>query len=129
MADFYKIIVVALAGIMLSLFLKQNKPDFAVYLSMVVGGILLMFVLGKVSSILEFFNKVLSIGGIDSKMFLVLIKVVVIGYLGDFTSTLAIDTGNTMLSDKVLLASRVMMFIVSMPIVEGLFDVVLELIS
>ncbi len=126
--ELVKVLVLGIIISMLIVFLKQVKPEYAL-LCLIVGSIvLLIYILNYLTNIFVFFQEVIDKTGISSSLFVSLLKIVGLGYLVEFSAGVCRDSGNTSIADKVVLAGKIMIFVVSMPIIRNLFEMVLELI-
>jgi len=110
------------------LFLKSIKPEYSV-ICLIVGGIILMGVIfNSISNVFGFFNNIVEKTGISRDLFLILIKIIGVGYLIEFTAGVCEDSGNKSIADKVIIAGKLLIFIISFPIITNLFDLILELL-
>ena len=62
-------------------------------------------------------------------MFVILLKIVGIGYLTEFSCGLCNDSGNSAIALKLQLAGKLTIFIMSIPIISKLIDLLVELIN
>lgn len=123
-----KVLVLGIIISMLVVFLKQVKPEYAL-LCLIVGSIvLLLYILNYLTEVFAFFQEVIDKTGISSNLFVSLLKIVGLGYLVEFSATVCRDSGNNSIADKVILAGKIMIFVVSMPIIRNLFEMILELV-
>lgn len=126
--ELLKVLLLGIIISMLVVFLKQVKPEYAL-LCLIVGSIiLLVFILNYLSNIFVFFQEVVEKTGISNSLFVNLLKIVGLGYLVEFSASVCRDSGNASIADKVILAGKIMIFVVSMPIIRNLFEMILELV-
>ena len=126
-----EILKVLILGIILSVItvlLKQIKPEYSL-ICIIVGSIILVaYILSGISTIFDYFSVIVEKTGIDNVMFTTLLKIIGVGYLIEFTAGICVDSGNNSIADKVVLAGKILIFILSMPIITNLFNLILELI-
>ena len=126
-----EILKVLILGIILSVMtvlLKQIKPEYSL-ICIIVGSIILVaYILSGISTIFDYFSVIVEKTGIDNVMFTTLLKIIGVGYLIEFTAGICVDSGNNSIADKVVLAGKILIFILSMPIITNLFNLILELI-
>ncbi len=67
--------------------------------------------------------------GIGGQIFSLLIKIIGIGYITDFSAGLVEETGAKSLADKIVLAGKVVIMVLSLPILIKLFDIIAELVQ
>ena len=126
-----EILKVLILGIILSVItvlLKQIKPEYSLICIIVGSIILIAYILSGISIIFDYFSVIVEKTGIDNVMFTTLLKIIGVGYLIEFTAGICVDSGNNSIADKVVLAGKILIFILSMPIITNLFNLILELI-
>lgn len=126
-----EIIKVLILGIILSVItvlLKQIKPEYSLICIIVGSIILIAYILSGIGTIFDYFSVVVEKTGVDNVMFTTLLKIIGVGYLIEFTAGICVDSGNNSIADKVVLAGKILIFILSMPIITNLFNLILELI-
>ena len=126
--ELIKILILGIIVSILSMFLKQIKPEYSL-LCLVVGSIIILFyILSYVSDIFVFFQEIIDKTGIDYSLFITMLKIIGLGYLVEFSASVCRDSGNDSIADKVVLGGKLMIFLTSLPIITNLFDMILELI-
>lgn len=126
--ELLKVVILGVVISILSVFLKSIKSEYA-YLCIIVGSILLiLYMVNALTDIFSFFNLVVDKTGIDKDLFTVLLKIIGVGYLVEFSAGICNDSGNVSIGNKVLIAGKILIFLLSMPIVKNLFEMILGLI-
>lgn len=126
--ELLKVLILGIIISILSVLLKQVKPEYSL-ICIIVGSIILLgYILNSVSSIFSFFSEIVSKTGVDSNLFITLIKIIGVGYLIEFSANVCIDSGNNSIADKMVLSGKLLIFVLSMPIISSLFNMILELI-
>ncbi|MBE5735802.1 MAG: hypothetical protein E7356_00365 [Clostridiales bacterium] len=126
--DIIKILVFAIIVSVLALVLKEVKPEYSI-LCIIIGSIVIIgYIIGYVADILDFFRAVVNKTGISEDLYIGCLKIIGIGYLVEFSASTCRDTGNSSMADKVVLAGKLIIFVVSLPIISNLFNMILDLI-
>lgn len=123
-----KVIIIGLIVSILSIFLKQVKSEYAIFCVIIGGIIILGYILNSVVDILGFFEMIIEKTGVSNQLFVTMLKVIGIGYLVEFSASVCRDSGNSSIAEKIVLAGKIMIFLISMPIVETLFNLVLDML-
>lgn len=124
----YKIIAIALVTCIATLIVKPVRPDFAIFIS-IVGGIILLFMLiSYLSNIFEVFNEIFHLTQVNSSLYAIIFKIIGVGYLIEFTASICADTGNNSLGDKVLLGGKIVILVMALPIVTSILEIIMELL-
>ncbi len=124
-----KFIGIAILICIIVVILKQVKPELSL-LALIIGSIiLLLYVLSSFTSVITSFNQIVTKTGVNSQLFTVIIKIVGVGYLVEFTADVCKDSGNTSIADKVLLGGKIIILLLAIPIITNLFEIILELLQ
>ena len=128
MDSIYKIIGIALITSIATLIVKPIRPDFAVFLS-IVGGIIILFLLiDYMANVFDVFNEIFHITNINSSIYGIIFKIIGVGYLVEFTASICSDAGNHSLSDKVLLGGKIIILVMALPIITSILEIVMDLL-
>ena len=128
MDTLYKIISIALITCIACMIVKPIRPDFAIFIS-IVGGIIIIFcMLSYLTNIFDIFNNIFQVSGVNGSLYSVIFKIIGIGYLTEFTASICNDTGNSSLGDIVLLGGKIIILVMALPIVTSILDIVMELL-
>ena len=124
-----KIIGVALVTAISAIILKAHKPELSFAVSVAGGVIILIFVIDALSTSLQIFNELASKTGIDNSLIKLILKIVAIGYLVEFSAGIIEDFGNKSVADKLVLAGKVIILTVAIPIIQSLITLIGNLLE
>jgi len=82
-------------------------------------------VVSGLSSIVTLIKGLANKTGIKSEILSAILKIVGIGYLTEIASGICKDSGSTSVADIVTLGGKILILVVSIPIIEGLVEIVL----
>lgn len=125
--DFSKIIIIAIFAVITISLIKQIKSEFAIALSVGVSVVLMLMLFDELFNVVQTFYNLSDKAQIDSGIFSIVIKVVGIGYLAEFTNNVCVDANCKSVGDKVILASKIAILLCALPIVESLFELLFSL--
>ena len=126
------IVKIAAAGVITAvcaLILRETRADMAIAVTLAGGVIILLMVLDKVVGIFTVFETLMQRAGIDNRLFSLLVKIIGIGYVTDFSAGVIEDTGSKSLADKVVLAGKIIIMTLALPVVVKLFDLIAGLLQ
>ena len=126
--DIVKIIAIAILTCIASLILKQVKPEFSMLINLIGGVIILLMVITYCESIFSVFNDLINKSGIDQGLFSVILKIIGIGYLVEFSAGICNDCGCSSIGDKVLLAGKVIILFLALPIINSIINIIMEIL-
>ncbi|MBQ9706715.1 MAG: hypothetical protein IJV78_02360 [Clostridia bacterium] len=125
--DFSKIVIIAIFAVITISPIKQIKSEFAIALSVGVSVVLMLMLFDELFNVVQIFYNLSDKAQIDSGIFSIVIKVVGIGYLAEFTNNVCVDANCKSVGDKVILASKIAILLCALPIVENLFELLFSL--
>lgn len=124
-----KISGVVLCEIMIYTLLKQYKPEFAV-ISEAASLVLLLFLLGdEIKNAISSFSFFFDSSGLSAEYTAILLKVLGIAVITQFTSDMCKDSGENALSSKVEFAGKIIITATSIPVIEGFTGLVAQLVG
>ena len=124
----FKIIAIGLITCLATMIVRPIRSDFAVIIAIVGGLIILFMVVNYLSSVFETFRNIIGITGLNSSLYTLLLKIIGVGYLVEFTAGICSDTGNSSLGDKVLLGGKIIILVMALPIITNILKIVMELL-
>lgn len=124
-----KFIGIAILICIIVLILKQVKPELSLLVLILGGAILFLFVINSFTSVITSFNEIITKTGVSQSLFSIVLKIIGVGYLIEFTADICKDSGNSSIADKVILGGKIIILTLALPIINSLFNVVLELIQ
>ena len=124
MAEILKIIGVAFITSISAVILRATKPElsFAVTVTGII--IILMFIVEMLQGTMAIFASISSMTGVENGLLKLLLKIVGVGYLTEFSAGILTDFGSASIADKVGLAGKVTVVLLSMPVVESLLTLI-----
>lgn len=128
MEDIIKIIAVGLIAVIIVIIIKQYKPEFAIYVSIITGAIILYMIFGKLQGIINLLQNISSKAGVNSQFLSILLKITGIAFLAEFAINICKDAGEGAIASKIEIGSKVIIVSMSIPIISSLLDVILKLL-
>lgn len=126
--DIAKIVGVGLIAIVIITILKQYKPEFSVYISLLTGVIILSLVLGKVQGIIEIIKNLSEKTALNNEFLILLLKVTGIAILTEYIVSVCNDSGENAIANKIDLGGKIIIMSLSIPIISGLLDTIIKIL-
>ena len=128
MDDVIKIIGIGLIALILIIIIKQYRPEFALYISLIAGVLILYLALDEISNIINLLKNITQKSGINSEFLGILLKMTGIAFLAEFAISICKDAGEGAIASKVELGSKAIIVSMSIPIVYNLLEVILKVL-
>ena len=126
--DIIKIIGIGLISLIVIVIIKQYRPEFALYVSLLAGVLILMMIMDKLDAVINLLTTLSNKTAINNEFLILLIKITGIAFLTEFTVSICKDTGEVAIANKVDLGGKVLIITMSIPIIASLLETILKLL-
>ena len=126
--EIVKIAGIGLISLIVIVVIKQYRPEFAVYVSIIAGLLIMGFVIGKLNGIIEIFKTLANKTSLNSSFLGILIKITGIAILTEFTTSICKDAGEGAIATKVDLGGKIIIMSMSIPIISSLLETILKIL-
>ena len=123
-----KIIGIGLIALIIIIIVKQYRPEFAIYISIIAGCIILYLIIDKLHGVVDLLRTISQKSGINSGFLSLLLKITGIAILAEFAINICKDSGEGAIASKIEIGSKVVIISMAIPIISNLLDVILKLI-
>lgn len=123
-----KIVLVGLIACVAAMIIKPIRPDFSIMIAIAGGIIIICLIINYLTGVFEMLKSIINLTGVNSGIYKFLIKIIGIGYLIEFASGICADTGNSGLGDKILLGGKIIILVMSLPIVTNILHIIMEFV-
>ncbi|MDF2873242.1 MULTISPECIES: SpoIIIAC/SpoIIIAD family protein [Clostridia] len=119
-----QIALVGISVVLLAIIFKNYKSEYSVYISL--AGCILIFYLGvsRLELIISTIKKIQSYINLNDSYLGILIKIIGITYICEFTSDLCKDFGHTAVANQIELVGKLTILATGMPILLALLDTI-----
>lgn len=124
MEHIFKIIGIAFISAISAIILRGTKPELSFAVTVVGIIIILMFLIDLMQDSLSVFSAISQIAGIENGLLKMLLKIVGVGYLTEFGSGILTDFGSASIAEKITLAGKITIVLMSMPVLENLLQLI-----
>lgn len=128
MTEVIKVIGIGLISLVIIVILKQYKPEYAIYVSMAAGVLILMFSVEKITNIINLLQNYASKTYINQKFLEILLKITGIAFITEFAVSVCSDAGEKAIASKIEIGSKVIIISMSIPIITSLLELVMEIL-
>ena len=127
MDEIIKIIGIGLTALILIIIIKQYRPEFAIYISLLAGALILYMALDHIVEVINLLKQISNKSGINNKFLGLLLKMTGIAFLTEFAINVCKDSGEGALANKIEIGSKALVVSMSIPIIYNLLEVILKL--
>lgn len=126
--DILQIIAIGIIASILALIIKEQKPEFAILISIATGAIIFFMVFRRLDSVITVLKQFAAKADIDTLYFSTILKVIGIAYITDFGAQICRDSGEGAIASKVEFAGKILIMIIAIPILGALLDIIIKII-
>ena len=126
--DIIKIIGVGLIALIIIIILKQYRPEFVIYVSIIAGVIILILIMDKVSAIIDLLTSLSNKTVINNEFLVLLIKITGIAFLTEFSVSICKDSGETAIANKIDIGGKVLIISMPIPIIASLLETIIKIL-
>lgn len=126
--DIIKIIGIGFIALIIAIILKQYRPEFAIYVSIIAGVLILLFLSDKITEIFNLVESMSTKSNINSKYIMILIKITGIAILTEFAVSVCKDANETSIASKIDMGGKVLIIAISLPIIKALLETTIKIL-
>lgn len=122
--DIFRIAAIGICGVVIASMVKGYKPEFAIYVVIATVMVIFIMVIYKLTAVFEFLGEIYNQISYGKNFFPIILKVLAVAYIADFTAQICKDSGETAIAGKVELAGKVMIFYLAVPVMVAVMDLI-----
>jgi len=122
--DIFRIAAIGLCGVILASIVKGYKPEFATYVVITTVMIIFTLIIFKLTVVFEFLSSIYNQISYGKTFFPIILKVLAVAYIADFTAQICRDAGESAIAGKVELAGKVMIFYLAVPVLKAVMELI-----
>ena len=123
-----RIIGIGLIALIIIILLKQYKPEFAIYISLLTGVLIILLLVDQLTGIVNLIQSIAGKANINSQFLALLIKITGIAFLSEFAVSICRDSGEGAIASKIELGSKIIIISMSIPIFSSLLELILKIL-
>ena len=128
MEEIIKIIGIGLIALVIAIILKQYRPEYAIYVSIIAGVLILVLAMEKFSGIINLLKSISDKTYINKQFLGILLKITGIAIITEFAVSICADAGEKAIASKIEIGSKVIIVAMSIPIISSLLELIIEIL-
>ena len=126
--EILKIIGIGLIALIIIVMLKQYKPEFVIYVSLIAGALILFIVVDKLTGIINLLQSLANKASINTEFLTLLIKITGIAFVSEFAVSICKDAGEVAIANKMEIGAKIIIISMSIPIISSLLEIILKIL-
>ena len=129
MGEVIKIIGIGMISLTIIIIIKQYRPEFAVYVSIISGILIVILSLQKMGEIVTLIKSISDKAGINGEFLKIILKITGIAILAEFAVSICKDSGESSIASKIEMGSKVVIISMSIPVISSLLELMLNILK
>ncbi|MBE5749884.1 MAG: hypothetical protein E7346_03340 [Clostridiales bacterium] len=121
--------VLAIICAIIIVYLRGVNSELSLLATICAGVLMLTYALNYLSDTITLINKIVELTGIDKKVYVIIFKITAIGYIVEFSAATIRDFGLNSIADKLVFVGKLIIFSLSMPIIYGVLNLLIEVLQ
>ncbi|HHU30722.1 MAG: stage III sporulation protein AD [Bacillota bacterium] len=126
--EIIQIVAFALIAAFLATVLREYNPFYAALVAVVAGVIIFLRVTFYLSAVLGYLTEISAQADVSPVYLGLLLKIVGIAYLVEFAAQICRDTGEGIIAQKVEFAGKLLILVMSMPLLSAVLETILKFV-
>ena len=126
--EIIKIVGIALIAVIIIVILKQYRPEYAIFVTIVTGILILSLVINQLSGVINLIKSIQDKSSINTQFIAILLKITGIAFLSEFAVSICKDSGEAAIASKIEMGSKIIIISMSIPIISSLLDIILKIL-
>ena len=126
--DIIKIIGIGLISLIIIIIIKEYRPEFAIYISVIAGILIIAFSLDKLTGIINILITLSNKTRINSQYLEILLKITGIAILTEFAVSICNDAVESAIATKIDLGGKIIIISISIPIIVALLELIIKIL-
>ena len=128
MSEIIKIIGVGMLALIVIIIIKQYRPEFAIYISLLAGVFIILLSMQRLTQVIELIQSISQKVSINSKFLSIILRITGIAILTEFAVSICKDSGESAIASKIEMGSKVVIISMSIPIISSLLEVIINIL-
>ena len=123
-----QLIGISIISTVICLIIKKDRPEIAMFISILTGVVIMMAVVFKLNFIIDAIDNLANRANIPTMYITLIIKLIGIAYLLEFAIQLCKDCGEGAIASKLEFGGKIIVMTMSFPILLSIIEMVLDII-
>lgn len=127
--EIVQVVGLALVAGALLVVVRQQRPEMALLLSLAVGAVIFIAMVGRVMAVVSAFTTLADRSRIDGMYMGTVLKIIGIAYMADFGAQVLSDAGEKAVAAKIEMAGKVVILLLAVPVLVAIMDTLLQMMA
>ncbi|WP_422443910.1 stage III sporulation protein AD [Thermoanaerobacterium sp. DL9XJH110] len=126
--EIVQIVGIGLVTTIFVVLLREDRPEIAIQMSIVIGAIIFLMMLDKIAAVINILKELSQRASIDTVFMSTIFKIIGIAYIAEFGAQICRDAGSSATASKIEFAAKIIIMVLSLPILMAVLDLILKIL-
>ena len=126
--DIIQVVISGIIGTILTITVKQYKPELAALLALATGILILFFGFSALQSALDRVFAIANAYNINTAYIGTVVRIIAIAYICQFASEMCRDSGQGAIASKIEFCAKILILLYSLPVVDALLTMIVSIL-
>ncbi|MCG1012689.1 stage III sporulation protein AD [Tepidanaerobacter sp. GT38] len=126
--EIIQIVGLCVVTTILVVLLREDRPEIALQMSIVVGVIILLRMINQILAIVEYLRDLSLRANISNLYISTVFKIIGIAYIAEFGSQICKDAGSHSIASKIEFSAKVFILVLSFPVLMAVMDLIIKIL-
>lgn len=126
--DIIQVVIIGMIGTILTITVKQYKPELAALLALATGILILFFGFSALQSALDRVFAIANAYNINTAYIGTVVRIIAIAYICQFASEMCRDSGQGAIASKIEFCAKILILLYSLPVVDALLTMIVSIL-
>ncbi|NPV26209.1 MAG: stage III sporulation protein AD [Firmicutes bacterium] len=126
--EILQIVGLALVVTILTVLLRQQRPELAVQISIAFGALVFILMIGKISAVVDVMSELTERANVNVFYISTILKIIGVAYIAEFGAQVCRDAGEGAVAAKVEFAAKIIVMMLAVPIIVAILESLIRLL-
>lgn len=122
-----QVVVIGIIATIMVVFLKDQKPEIALQLSLAAGIVIFLFMISRLTVVVQALQEIALRINIDITYLNIVLKIIGVAYLASFGVEICKDAGQGSIAAKIEFAGKIIIISLAIPILMAVMDLIVKI--
>ncbi len=123
--EIFQVVAIGIIASILAITLKKQSPEISILISIVTGVLIFIMVIPQLITVIDMLYNISENSNLNKTYISIIFKIIGIAYIAEFGVQICKDTGETAIASKIEFVGKVLIIVISAPILIALMELIL----
>jgi len=126
--EIIQIVGLCIVTTILVVLIREDRPEIALQLSIIVGVIIFLRMINQILSVIEYLRDLSLRANINYSYISTIFKIIGIAYIAEFGSQICKDAGSYSIASKIEFSAKILILVLSFPVLIAVMDLIIKIL-